>query len=78
MLSGPNLINSCYYGAMVTSPTGDGVVLLGCSQSPGSIYRMSLDENGDYQWMMMEQSLKYPRSYLPIVNYIEDHQVICN
>ena len=63
---------------MVTSPTADGVILLGCSQSPGSIYQMALDENGDYQWRTMEQSLKYPRSYLPIVNYIEDHHVNCN
>ena len=63
---------------MVTSPTGDGVILLGCGGSNlEAIYEMAPDSNGAFVWTKMKQKLKYPRSYRPIVAPINDNQVTC-
>ena len=74
--SGPNLPDACTYGSMVTSPTEDGVILLGCEQNPEAIYKMAPDSNGALVWTKMKQKLKYPRSG-PIVVSIPDNQVTC-
>ena len=75
--SGPDLPDGCNEGSMVTSPTGDGVILLGCWQNPDAIYKMAPDSNGAFVWTKMKQKLKYPRTYQPIVAPIDDEQVTC-
>ena len=61
---------------MVTSPTGDGVILLGCEQNRDAIYKMAPDSNGAFVWTKMKQKLKHPRER-PIVAPIDDNQVTC-
>ena len=75
--SGPDLPDACTRGSMVTSPNGDGVILLGCSQNQDAIYKMAPDSNGAFVWTKMKQKLKYPRTYQPIVAPIDDEQVTC-
>ena len=75
--SGPDLPDACYQGSMVTSPTGDGVILLGCDQNRDTIYKMAPDSNGAFVWTKMKQKLKYPRTARPIVAPIDDEQVTC-
>ena len=75
--SGPDLPDGCVRGSMVTSPTGDGVILLGCEPNRDAIYKMTLDSNGAFVWTKMKQKLKYPRTYQPIVAPIDDEQVTC-
>jgi len=55
---------------MITSPTGDGVILLGCFENREAIYKMALNSNGDFQWTKMKQKLKYPRSWKPLISYL--------
>ena len=74
--SGPDLPDDCHEGSMVTSPTGDGVILLGCYENQDSIYKMAPNSNGALVWTKMKQKLKYPRSG-PIVVSILDNQVTC-
>ena len=62
---------------MVTSPTGDGVILLGCEQNRDAIYKMAPNSNGTFVWTKMKQKLKYPRTGRPIVAPIPDDQVTC-
>ena len=75
--SGPDLPDACSFGSMATSPTRDGVILLGCLENKDAIYKMAPDSNGDYIWTKMKQKLKYPRTYRPIVASIDDDQVTC-
>ena len=75
--SGPDLPDACYQGSMVTSPTGDGVILLGCYENQDAIYEMAPDSNGAFVWTKMKQKLKYPRAERPIVAQIDDNQVTC-
>ena len=73
---------------MITSPTGKGVILLGCcSDLPrivacdhvqDTIYQMALDSNGSYTWTKMKQKLKYSTTWEPIVEYIDDKLVTCS
>lgn len=72
--SGPK----CTFGSMVTSPTGDGVILLGCIENPEAIYQMTTGSNGEFYWTEMKQKLKYPRTGKPIVAYIDDDLVSCH
>ena len=76
-LSGPDLPDACYDGSMVTSPTGDGVILLGCYENQETIYKMAPDSNGTFVWTKMRQKMKYPRTYRPLVAPISDDQVNC-
>lgn len=48
---------------MVTSPNGQGVVLLGCTDKSSryNIYQL-IQKMGKLQWEQMNQTLKYPRS----------------
>ena len=75
--AGPDLPDECYEGSMVTSPPGDGVILLGCQENPDAIYKMAPDPNGAFVWTKMKQKLKYPRTNRPIVAPIDDEQVTC-
>ena len=63
---------------MITSPSGDGVILLGCEDYKENIYQMAADSNGDFVWSRMKQTLKYPRTYRPIISYIDDDLTNCN
>ena len=63
---------------MITSPTGDGVILLGCKHFEENIYQMVPDSNGGFVWSKMKQTLKYPRAYSPIISYIDDDLTNCN
>ena len=74
--SGPDLPDACRYSSMVTSPTGDGVFLLGCEQQEAAIYKMSPNSNGAFVWTKINQKLKYPRC-APIVAPINDELVTC-
>ena len=76
-LLGPDLPDVCSDGAMVTSPTGDGVILLGCYPNRDAIYKMAPDSNGAFVWTKMKQKLKYLRTDRPIVAPIDDEQVTC-
>ena len=37
---GPDLIEPCWYSSMVTSPDGQGVILLGCYPNRESLYEL--------------------------------------
>ena len=63
---------------MITTPTNDGVILLGCSSNKDSIYLMAPDSNGKFVWSKMKQTLKYPRSRSPLISYIDDDHTNCN
>ena len=73
--SGPDLLDFCAYGSMLTS--SDGVILLGCQFNEEVIYQMKPNSNGDFVWSKMNQTLKFPR-ISTIVDYIDDDQVNCN
>ena len=75
--SGPDLPEECYEGSMVTFPTGDEVILLGCNGNQSAIYKMAPDSNGAFVWTKMKQKLIYPRYGRPIVAPIDDNQVNC-
>ena len=47
---------------MVTSPNGQGAIMLGCSRNPEQLYEMKWDFDGaSLQWSVMKQNLKYPK-----------------
>ena len=46
---------------MVTSPNGNGIILLGCYEKRDAIYELS-NTNGRFQWLEMTQKLQYPRT----------------
>ena len=47
---------------MITSPDGNGVILLGCSASRDTIYELKI-VNGNLEWVEKLQKLKYPREH---------------
>ena len=63
---------------MITSPTKDGVILLGCDAYEENIYQMAPDSNGTFIWSKMTQKLRYPRSFNTITSYIDDDLTNCN
>ena len=58
---GPKLPHKCAYPTMVTSPNGNGIILLGCYEKRDAIYELS-NTNGTFQWLEMTQKLQYPRT----------------
>ena len=60
---------------MVTSPNGQGVILLGCESDPKSLYEFT-KINGELIWRKMVQELKYPRSY-SLAMLVPDDLVTC-
>ena len=59
---GPEIPIECVDGSMVTSPNGEGAIMLGCSTNPEKIHIMKW--NGySLQWTLMKQTLKYPKYY---------------
>ena len=58
----------CMFPSMVTSPDGQGVILLGCLYKinenlipDDKMYELRPDTNGDLTWTTMPQKLKYSR-----------------
>ena len=46
----------------MTSPNGQGTIMLGCYRNPEQIYEMKWNHNGaSLQWSVMKQTLKYPK-----------------
>ena len=69
--------DSCLIGSsMIASPSGDGVILLGCSEN-ANIYQMIPDQSGTFKWIEMNQKLEYGKSRRPLVDYIDDDLVNC-
>ena len=75
-LTGPELLDECTYGTMVTSPTGHGAILVGCSENSKSLYELR-SVNGQLEWRKMKQTLQYPR-YSTIAMTIPDNLVNCH
>ena len=65
---------------MVTSPNGQGVVLIGCTDknksSRNNIYQL-IQKMGKLQWKQMNQTLKYPR-YKAVSMLIPDELATCD
>ena len=61
---------------MVPMPDGNGVVLLGCSDSSKNIYQLSWIGD-DLQWIKKQQKLKYPRGNRPVAMLIPDELTSC-
>ena len=59
--NGPDLIEPCWYSSMVTSPDGQGVILLGCYPNRESLYELRKNNDGILAWTKLPQKLKYPR-----------------
>ena len=59
---GPEIPTQCVDGSIVTSPNGQGAIMLGCYRNPEQIYEMKWNYNGaSLQWSVMKQTLKYPK-----------------
>ena len=61
---------------MITSPNGQGVILLGCESDPKSLYELTKTNGGELIWRKMVQELKYPRSYT-LAMLVPDDLVTC-
>ena len=61
---------------MVTSPSGQGAILVGCVGSQESLYELRSIE-GQLEWRKMKQKLQYPR-YFSIAMTIPDNLVNCH
>ena len=62
-IEGPDLPQDCSYPSMVTSPNGQGVMLVGCvehAQVTDTIYEL-VATNDTLVWRPMDQNLTYPR-----------------
>ena len=75
-LLGPNLLETCIQPSMVTSPTGNGVVILGCEGHPEDIYEL-VNTGGALHLEKMSQKLSYPRSHT-ISMLLPDNLVNCD
>ena len=77
------MINPCKHGSMLTSPDGQGVILLGCDDGTRNykntlkaIYELQQYE-GKLQWKQINQTLTYPRTKTGSM-YIPDELAICD
>ena len=69
---------------MVTSPGGDGVIMLGSSckfanesySDRNLLFRMKASPNGTFQWITIKHELKIKR-HNPLIAYIDDSKVNC-
>ena len=63
-IKGPSLLEPCSGSSMVSSPNGQGVIILGCREQDHSqsFYQLYKDRSGMLSWRKMIQKLKYPRS----------------
>ena len=75
-ITGPIVPERCYAPSIVPMPNGDGVVLLGCSQTSKNIYQLSWIGD-ELQWITKKQKLEYPRTYGPVAMWIPDELTSC-
>ena len=64
---------------MVTSPDGQGVILLGCyppSEQSSLMFQLRKNNNGFLSWNEMPQKLKYPRTF-SVAMLLPDYLVQC-
>ena len=76
---GPKLPISCSGPSMVTSPDGQGVILLGCyppSEQSSLMFQLRKNNNGILSWNEMPQKLKYPRTF-SVAMLLPDYLVQC-
>ena len=76
IFSGPELPHNCAHPTVITSPGGQGVILLGCYEKRDAIYELSI-KNETFQWTEMKQKLQYPRTET-ITMFIPDEMTKCN
>ena len=62
---------------MVTSPDGQGIILVGCSESNEAIYELKNNETGNLEWKLMTQKLQHPRS-VTVAMLIPDELTNCS
>ena len=75
-LVGPKLLEPCSGSSMITSPSGEGVILLGCREHKEAFYELN-NSNGILSWRKMKQQLKYPRSDT-VAMLVPDELVSCS
>ena len=76
-IKGPSLLEPCSGSSMVSSPNGQGVIVLGCREHSQSLYQLYKDErSGMLSWRKMIQKLKYPRSDT-VAMLVPDEIVTC-
>ena len=75
-LVGPKLLEPCSGSSMITSPFGEGVILLGCREHKEAFYELN-NSNGILSWRKMKQQLKYPRSDT-VAMLVPDELVSCS
>ena len=73
---GPDLLEKCQYGKMVTSPSGQGAILVGCKENPESLYELRII-NDQLEWRKMKQTLQYPKHFT-VAMTVPDDLVNCN
>ena len=78
----------CANGKMVTSPEGDGVILMGTACKPrdaghetnyqliNKFYQLKPKSNGYFEWIAINHTLRHYRQD-PIIAYIDDSRVNC-
>lgn len=83
LIAGPDLPKRCLFAKMITSPEGDGVILLGTrckSQIKGNItqefYQLKPISDGTFEWIALSKKLMYDRID-PIMVYIDESKVNC-
>ena len=74
---GPELPDPCGYPSMVTSPDGQGVILLGCAQSRETLFELTRKKNGQFSWNILPQKIQNPR-YGSIAMLVPDELTNCN
>ena len=67
LIAGPNLPQTCWYPSMVSTPNGEGVIIVGCSTNIGSItdkiYQLTWGNDGnELEWTTMTQTLQVART----------------
>ena len=76
---GPDMPQACTAGSMITSPDGQGVILLGCYDGNYSnvIYELSGSLDGNLEWKVLPQKLNHARD-LTVAMLIPDELTDCN
>ena len=68
---GPELLEPCTFGSLVSSPNGEWIALLGCAENPSNIYKLEGET-----WTLYPKELTYPK-YLGLAFPISDDLVNC-
>jgi hypothetical protein len=76
VFAGPSLPKATYAAAIVTTPDGTGVVLIGGINTPNDLYELKCSSNF-CKWSLMEQKLLYDRVVFPVAMYVPDSFADC-